>query len=77
MAQVFELVVDKRERHLLALFGECVRAETLELGDVFCTYADGSCWVAERKTAQDLANSIKDGRWEEQKARLASSGLHV
>ena len=77
MAQVFELVVDKRERHLLALFGECVQAETLELGDVLCTYADGSCWVAERKTTQDLANSIKDGRWEEQKARLASSGLHV
>ena len=77
MAQVFELVVDKRERHLLALFGECVQAETLELGDVLCTYADGSRWVAERKTTQDLANSIKDGRWEEQKARLASSGLHV
>ena len=78
MAQNFELVVDKRERHLLALFGDGgVQAATLELGDVLCKYPDGSCWIAERKTAQDLANSIKDGRWDEQKARLASSGLHV
>ena len=78
MAQSFELVVDKRERHLLALFGDgCVHADTLEIGDVSCTYPDGSCWVAERKSTQDMANSIKDGRWEEQKARLASSGLHV
>ena len=62
MAQIFQLVVDKRERHLLALFGDGVQAETLELGDVLCKYQDGSCWVAERKTTQDLANSIKDGR---------------
>ena len=78
MAQMFELIVDKRERHLLALFGEGgVQAETLELGDVLCKYPDGSCWVAERKTTQDLAHSIKDGRWDEQKSRLASCGLHV
>ena len=78
MAQMFELIVDKRERHLLALFGDGgVQAETLELGDVLCKYPDGSCWVAERKTTQDLAHSIKDGRWDEQKSRLASCGLHV
>ena len=78
MAQGFELVVDKRERHLLALFGDGgVHADTLEVGDISCTYPNGSCWVAERKSTQDMANSIKDGRWEEQKARLVSSGLHV
>ena len=78
MAQSFEMIVDKRERHLLALFGDGgVQADTLEVGDVLCRYSDGSCWVAERKSTQDMANSIKDGRWEEQKARLASSGLHV
>ena len=78
MAQMFELIVDKRERHLLALFGDGgVQAETLELGDVLCKYPHGSCWVAERKTTQDLAHSIKDGRWDEQKSRLASCGLHV
>ena len=32
MAQMFELIVDKRERHLLALFGDGgAQAETLEL----------------------------------------------
>ena len=78
MAQNFQLVVDKRERHLRALFGDGgVQTETLELGDVLCKYADDACWVAERKTTQDLANSIKDGRWDEQRARLSSSGLHV
>ena len=78
MAQMFELIVDKRERHLLALFGDGgVQTETLDLGDVLCKYADGSCWVAERKSTQDLANSIKDGRWDEQRSRLSSSDLHV
>ena len=78
MAQMFELIVDKRERHLLALFGDGgVQAETLDLGDVLCKYPDGSCWIAERKSTQDFARSILDGRWDEQKARLASSGLHI
>ena len=78
MVQMFELIVDKRERHLLALFGDGgVQAETLDLGDVLCKYPDGSCWVAERKTTQDLAHSIKDGRWDEQKGRLAFSGLQI
>ena len=78
MAQSFELIVDKRERHLLALFGDGgVCTATLEVGDVFCKYSDGSCWVAERKSTQDMANSIKDGRWEEQKTRLVCSGLPV
>ena len=78
MAQMFELTVDKRERHLLALFGDGGgRPEALELGDILCKYPDGSCWVAERKSTQDLANSIKDGRWDEQKGRFDSSGLHI
>ena len=78
MAQMFELIVDKRERHLLAIFGDGgVQAETLQLGDVLCKHKDDSCWIAERKSTQDFARSILDGRWDEQKARLASSGLHI
>ena len=35
VAQMFELIVDQRERHLLALFRDGgVQAETLEVGDV-------------------------------------------
>ena len=78
MAQMFELIMGKRERQLLALFGDGgIQSETLALGDVLRKYPDGSFWIAERKSTQDLANSIKDGRWDEQKSRLASSGLHV
>ena len=62
-----ELVIDARERKLIKLFGSDARVETLDVGDVMCTYADGSGWVAERKTAKDLAKSIVDGRWAEQK----------
>ena len=37
MAQMFELIVDNKERHLLAVFGHGgAQAETLELGDVLC-----------------------------------------
>jgi len=54
MAQGYTLVIDARERHLVGLFGNgAVQVSTLELGDVSCQYPDGSCWIAERKTAQD------------------------
>ena len=70
-------VVDARERKLSNLFGDLVETETLDVGDILCTYEDGSGWVAERKTASDLAKSLKDGRWAEQKDRLSKSGLTV
>ena len=62
------LVVDQRERQLLGLLPGVERA-TLDVGDVLCRYEDGSGWIAERKTASDLAASLKDGRWAEQKDR--------
>ena len=71
------LVVDRRERQLIKLLGsDAVDVQTLDVGDVVCRY-EGSGWVAERKTANDLAQSIKDGRWAEQKDRLYKSGLTV
>ena len=69
--------MDARERKLSNLFGDLVETETLDVGDILCTYEDGSGWVAERKTASDLAKSLKDGRWAEQKDRLSKSGLTV
>ena len=68
--------MDARERKLSNLFGD-VDTETLDVGDILRTYEDGSGWVAERKTASDLAKSLKDGRWAEQKDRLSKSGLTV
>ena len=72
------LVIDKRERALIKLFQpDQVEVQTLDVGDVFCQYDDGASWIAERKTAEDLAASIKDGRWSEQKDRLLKSGCTV
>ena len=62
------LVVDQRERQLLGLLPGVERA-TLDVGDILCKYEDGTGWIAERKTASDLAASLKDGRWAEQKDR--------
>ena len=69
------LVIDKHERALIKLFQpDQIEVQTLDVGDVFCEYDDGANWIAERKTAEDLAASIKDGRWDEQKDRLLKSG---
>ena len=59
------VLLDVRERALIELFnnkadGHGVQA--LDCGDIQCTYADGTGWIAERKTACDLAKSIQDGR---------------
>ena len=72
-----KLVVDARERSLIKLLGKEIEVRTLEVGDIMCEYEDGSFWIAERKTADDLAASIHDGRWEEQKDRLLKSGGRV
>ena len=37
-----------------------------------CTYADGTGWLLERKTAFDFEASIRDGRYFEQRSRLLS-----
>ena len=77
--QVFDatVTIDARERSLIQIFhkqgasGQIVRS--LPLGDVQCTYADGTGWLLERKTALDFAASIRDGRYFEQRSRLLSA----
>ena len=54
------LVLDARERQLIKLFGSDVEVKTLDVGDIICEYEDGNSWIAERKTADDLARSIID-----------------
>ena len=76
------LDVDCRERGLirqLAAKHVPCRVLSLPVGDVLCVYSGSSCasWVLERKRADDLACSIKDGRWREQMSRLFSTGLRV
>ena len=57
------LSVDARERLLVEVlqrYGVAHTVTTLPVGDILCTYEDGTSWVAERKRADDLANSIKE-----------------
>ena len=67
------VVIDKRERALARLLRDAEQ-QTLDVGDIKCTYENGGAWIVERKTAQDLAASIRDGRWAEQKDRLLYCG---
>lgn len=67
-----QLSIDRREVRLSNALGEFPHAlVTLPVGDILCEYQDGrSSWIAERKTARDLASSIKSSRWSEQTSRL-------
>ena len=63
------IIIDSRERALiLACQAQNISFETqqLSLGDI----AIGVEWLIERKTIGDLAASIVDGRFEEQRSRL-------
>lgn len=71
------IVVDVRERALITQLGECgsvtVTSQQLELGDVQITMGGvRPALIIERKTMSDLAASVRDGRYREQKARLLS-----
>ena len=69
------LCIDFREKGLINLLRWLKPTiASLAVGDIVCSYEDDTEWVMERKTAEDLAASIIDGRWVDQTARLMSSG---
>lgn len=71
--------VDDREHDLIErLKAENVDFQTkrLPLGDIVIL-KNGITAIVERKRTDDFAASITDGRWREQKARLAASGCIV
>ena len=70
-----ELVLDFREKALSQALSCAHKRQNLPVGDVTCTYDDGTTWVAERKTVQDLSASICSGRLREQASRLHSAGF--
>ena len=69
------LTVDYRERALIGALGIEHHVKALAVGDFVCTYEDGTGWIAERKSACDMARSIIDGRWSDQMHRLHATGL--
>jgi len=73
------MIVDDREHDLIAkltAINATFKVERLPLGDIIIEHNDTRC-IIERKRTDDLAASITDGRWREQKARLAASGAIV
>ena len=57
------LTIDRRERLLgQALDGFPHELKDLPVGDVLCRYEDNTEWIAERKTVNDLGQSIRTGR---------------
>jgi len=74
-----KLIIDNRERDLLNIIPTTIPHEkkSLDLGDIIITDDSNThLLVIERKTVKDLASSIKDGRYREQKARLISCYLN-
>ena len=75
-----QVTIDSREKGLIRIFegaGVAHQVATLPVGDVVCQYENGRIWIAERKRSDDLAASLKDGRWKEQSVRLFGSGHQV
>lgn len=68
-----QFVLDCREKHLIELLqDDQVTIEQLDLGDFVIKFND-DVLLFERKTIKDMYQSIRDGRYQEQKSRLLSN----
>jgi len=80
-----EVIIDNRETKIKQYYNEkiandekldkmkyedFIKFENLDLGDIVIKYKDEVKFIFERKTIRDLSDSIKDGRYHEQKQRL-------
>jgi ERCC4-type nuclease len=72
---MYKIIVDVREDVLIPKFKD-ITIQQLEIGDIMITCEDVPITVFERKTLDDLAASIRDGRYEEQSARLKTLPIH-
>ena len=70
------IIIDQRENAIKEHFDkdnnkpEFIEYSQLSLGDIIIKEGDTIHFIIERKTLSDLAHSIKDGRYHEQKYRL-------
>jgi ERCC4-type nuclease len=75
------IVIDTRETKLLSYINNTnvtftIKSEALDIGDIHLCCPDNTCIVIfERKTINDLAASIQDGRYKEQAIRLSNSNI--
>ncbi len=74
-----EVVIDNRETKIKEYFSSLVnyvdvfKYENLDIGDIVIKYNGIVKYIFERKTLRDLAESIKDNRYHEQKQRMKFS----
>lgn len=68
-----ELIIDNREKIDINTCNINVTYSNLEIGDYIISKDSTIYFIIERKTIQDYANSIRDGRYREQKQRLLSN----
>ena len=82
-----KLIVDYREKKLIKLLNAFLNqfnldnieiiTRILDIGDfIVCDDNENEKLIIERKSLNDLASSIKDGRYIEQSMRLSNSSLH-
>ena len=71
-----EFIIDNRENiktYFLDKKTDYIICKNMEIGDFALYYHKEPVCIFERKTVEDLAASIKDGRYREQKKRLLSN----
>lgn len=74
-----EVIIDNRETKIKEYFSSLVnyvdvfKYENLDIGDIVIKYNGVVKYIFERKTLRDLAESIKDNRYHEQKQRMKFS----
>ena len=81
-----EIIIDYREKKLIKLMKSQlelyeyknieIKTENLPLGDIIVKKNNEELLIIERKTLNDLASSIRDGRYKEQSFRLNNTNLH-
>lgn len=81
-----EIIIDYREKKLIKIMKSQlemyeyknieIKVENLPLGDIIIKKNDEEKLIIERKTLNDLASSIRDGRYKEQSYRLNNTKLH-
>ena len=66
--------IDTRETEIKEFFKNAhyAKIERLPLGDIIFQWNGVDIWIIERKQVSDLAHSIKDGRFREQKCLLSN-----
>ena len=74
-----EVIIDNRETKIKEYFSSQInyvdifKYENLDIGDIVIKYNGVVKYIFERKTLRDLAESIKDNRYHEQKQRMKFS----